>query len=77
MRHNLESITEKIAADTKELEEINQEIETYGYGKIICRGTIYPGTFIKIGAEKMAVSEPLHNTIVFLSDGEIHSSPAF
>ncbi|NLN81620.1 MAG: DUF342 domain-containing protein [Clostridiales bacterium] len=77
VRHNLESITEKIAADTKELEEINQEIETYGYGKIICRGTIYPGTFIKIGAEKMAVSEPLHNTIVFLSDGEIHSSPAF
>jgi uncharacterized protein (DUF342 family) len=77
VRRSFQRITGQIESENAELAEINKTIETYGYGRIICRGTIHPGTSIKIGSARLTVTDPLINTIVYSSEGEIFSGPAY
>ena len=61
---------------TKELEVIAEQIKQKGYGRIVCKGTIYPGTCVKIGGIRLLVSTPLTNRMLSYDDDEIIDSPA-
>ncbi|MDD4699970.1 MAG: FapA family protein [Oscillospiraceae bacterium] len=60
-----------IESAEKELVEINESIETKGYGKIICTGTVYPGTKLKIGNATMTVTAELKHEMLYNNKGEI------
>ena len=65
-----------IESDKKELDEIKESLEAKGFGKIVCAGTIFPGTAVKIGDIKMTVDEPLYNSSLYNSEGEIKKGTA-
>jgi len=56
----------------KALEEITQLIDTQGFGKIKCKGSIYPGTTIIIGSSILPISDVQNNKSVYYSEGCIH-----
>ena len=53
-----------------ELKEIAQIIKDKGYGRINCKGTIYPGTKVVMGNEILTVTDPLKNVSLFFDDEE-------
>ncbi len=55
----------------RELKEITDSIKEKGYGKIICFGTIYPGTTVKIGDFNMVVKTPIVNKKLFYTEDGI------
>ena len=55
----------------KELEIIAEKLNSRGYGRIICEGTIYPGTTVVIGPTTLNVTEKLINTSLYYSEGNI------
>ncbi len=61
----------------QELDEINDLIETRGYGRIVCTGTIYPATRISIGSSKLIVSEMIINASLYYSKGVINRGSIF
>lgn len=75
-RKSYKNISAQSENEKRELDEINTIIESNGYGKIICSGTIYNGTSVKIGSAKLAVTDPLTNVTLFNSNGEICSGSA-
>ncbi len=58
------------------LEEITESIQNHGGGKIICSGTIFPGSEIVIGSAKYEVEQPMKNTSFAFTGGEIYCGPA-
>lgn len=60
----------------RELEEIASRQFSSGYGKVICTGTVYPGTEIIIGKDKYSVDEPLQFSSFYSYKGEISLGPA-
>jgi uncharacterized protein (DUF342 family) len=63
---------EKLLRDAKgELERISDIIQDKGYGRIVCTGTIFPGTHIVIGAASLSVTDPLNNISLFYDNGAI------
>lgn len=58
-------------AAKKELEEISQSMNNKSYGKIICTGTIYPGTTVVIGKANLAITESWTNTSIYYDGDEI------
>ncbi|NLT15228.1 MAG: DUF342 domain-containing protein [Clostridiales bacterium] len=63
--------TEALENAKKELEEISNMISNRNYGKVICSGIIYPGTFVTIGPASYTVTQNMMNTSLFYRDGEI------
>lgn len=61
----------ELESGKQELISINDSIQTKGYGKVICPGTIYPGTRVTIGAAKMTVTDALTRTSLYLDEGVI------
>ncbi|MDD4726879.1 MAG: FapA family protein [Tissierellia bacterium] len=61
-------ISNTITSGKKELAEISEIIRAKGYGRIISRDTIYPGTTVKIGSRQMTVNEPLFNKSLYYTD---------
>ncbi|SHH91756.1 hypothetical protein SAMN02745823_01422 [Sporobacter termitidis DSM 10068] len=55
----------------KELEEIGSSISNKNFGKVICPGIIYPGTFVTIGSASYSVTQNLMNTSLYYHEGEI------
>lgn len=55
----------------KDLEEIAERLNTRGYGRILCEGTIYPGTTVVIGPATMNIEETLTNTSLYYREGDI------
>lgn len=54
----------------QELEEIAESIKLRGYGRVICSGTIFPGTTVKIGVHRTTVQSPLTNrSLYYTEDG--------
>lgn len=54
----------------QELSEITESIKEKGYGKIICTGTIYPGTTVKIGEFSLLIKMPIVNKkLLYTEDG--------
>jgi|GEM_PF-435619 len=70
-RYSYETNTKKLEDAKKELEEIAQSIKDRGYGRVVCTGSIYPGTKIVMGAEILSVSDTLNNTLLYFDEGTI------
>ena len=63
-------INASIIDGKQELEKITESIKSKGYGRIVCSGTIYPGTTAKIGSMKMKFSEPmLRKSLYYTEEG--------
>ncbi len=58
------------------LEETTESIQNHGGGKIICPGTIYPGTEITIGTAKYSIDHAMRNVSFGFASGEIYYAPA-
>lgn len=67
---------EQLSALKQEMVEISELIRTKGYGRVMCKDTIYPGTTVKIGMEIMAVSDPLKNAALYYDNGSIQQGAA-
>lgn len=63
-----QEITKLIQNGKEELDKITESLRTKGYGRIICTGTIHPGTTVKIGAFQMKVNEPLIGRSLYYSE---------
>ncbi len=70
------NVNTKLLNDTKkELNDIDDVISKTS-GKIVCKGTIYPGTAIVMGTANLSVTETLNNTMFYSKDGCVHTSVA-
>jgi uncharacterized protein (DUF342 family) len=58
-------------AAKKELEEIALSIKNKSFGKIVCTGTIFPGTTVVIGPASLTITEPWSYTALYLEEGSI------
>lgn len=67
-RYSYETCFSLLQSGKQELEDINESIKMRGYGKIVCSGTICPGTIVKIGRFKMDVQYPLINKSLHYTD---------
>ncbi len=63
--------TEALEGAKSELEEISNVIANKNFGKVICTGIIYPGTFVTIGSANYTVTQNLMNSSLYYRDGEI------
>jgi len=70
-RYSHRTLTENLENSRNELEEINNSLLVRNYGKIICTGIIYPGTFVTIGTATYSVTQNLINSSLYYKDGEI------
>lgn len=61
-------ISKSIENGKQELEQITESIRTKGYGRIICTGTIHPGTIVKIGSVQAKINEPLIGRTLYHSE---------
>jgi len=75
--YNYSMVESLYESESRELEQIHEKIRVKGYGRIKCARTIYPGTVIKIGPAAITITEPLHNVVLYLSDGRIHQYPMY
>jgi len=75
--YNYSMVESLYESESRELEQIHEKIRVKGYGRIKCARTIYPGTVIKIGPAAITITEPLHNVVLYLSDGMIHQYPMY
>jgi hypothetical protein len=74
--YSYKTSSELLEKGSQELEVIEEEIKKRGYGRIVCKGTIYPGTCVKIGGTRMLVSAPMSNRALSYGDDNIIDSPA-
>ncbi len=74
--YSYQTSSELLQKGTQELEMIADQIKQKGYGRIVCKGTIYPGTCVKIGGTRMLVSNSLINRVLSYGDDSIVDSPA-
>lgn len=63
--YSYKTSSELLKNGKQELEYITEAIKKRGFGRVICRGTIYPGTTVKIGDFKMMVNVPIINKSLF------------
>lgn len=54
-----------------ELSDINIAIYNKGFGRVICPGTIYPGTVVSIGSAQYNVTDNMVNASLYYRDGFI------
>lgn len=82
-QETFKNILKKQSAAREELDEVNAQLEevkkpvqSQDAGKVICRGTVYPGTEITIGPAKLILERDTRCTAFYLSEGEISTRPA-
>ncbi|NLA87506.1 MAG: DUF342 domain-containing protein, partial [Clostridiales bacterium] len=63
--------SEALEGAKTELEEISNVIANKNFGKVICTGIIYPGTFVTIGSANYTVTQNLMNSSLYYRDGEV------
>lgn len=68
---NFDTSTQLLEEAKKELKIIAQAIFNRGYGRVICAGTIFPGTKVTIGTANYSVTDALMNASLFYQDGTI------
>lgn len=54
-----------------ELEEIDKLFKTKGASRIICTGTVYPGTQVVIGKASLFVANTIDNALIYYNEGNI------
>lgn len=60
-----------------ELDEMCEYVDESACGKIVCSGTIYSGTKVYLGDEKMSIKDNLVSTTLYLKDGYISKGQIF
>lgn len=60
----------------EELEEITQSMRAKGFGRIICPGTMHPGTRVVIDNASMDLQNPMSNAMLYYADGAIQIGSA-
>ncbi len=65
-----------LRASKAELESITQSVVGRGYGRIICTGTIFPGTSVSIGPASYVVNESLVNSSLYYNEGYVNIGSA-
>lgn len=75
-QYNYDVNTEMLEKAKQELEQIAAAISNRGYGRILCTGTIYPGTTVVIGPTTLSITETLENTSLYYVEGEIRKGIA-
>jgi len=68
---NFDTGIRRLEESKKELESIAQSIHNRGYGRVICTGTIFPGTKVSIGTSNYLVSDALVNASLYYQEGTI------
>jgi uncharacterized protein (DUF342 family) len=68
--------TEALDGAKRELEEISNVVVNKNYGRVICSGIIYPGTFVTIGSASYTITQNLMNSSLYYREGEISIGPA-
>ncbi|MPM58573.1 hypothetical protein SDC9_105404 [bioreactor metagenome] len=63
--YSYESSSSLLQECKQELEDIKESVKIRGYGKVICSGTLYPGTTVKIGDSTMSIKTPIVNKMLF------------
>lgn len=76
VKYSYTASIEELAQVEGELERITERLNTRGYGRILCEGTIYPGTTVVIGPTTYNVTEQLTNTSLYYSEGNIYTGVA-
>jgi len=74
-KSSYDKCTELFTSSKEELSEIVETINSGHNGKIMCTGTIYPGTKITIGSARMLVANAMESTSLFYSQGCICQGP--
>jgi len=69
--YSYEANTELIESQRQELAEIVEAVQQRGYGRIICKGTIHPGSIISIGTAKLIVTNAIMGTTLCNSEGVV------
>ncbi len=74
----LEDVSFTYSADTgrlgetaQELEEIAQAARVRGFGRIVCKNGILPGTTVTIGKASLTITNALQNAALYYQDGDI------
>lgn len=67
-RYSYRHISKALEEGKKELEKINEVINSRELGRIICRETIYPGTMVKIGLDQIKINRPLTGRTFYYSE---------
>ncbi len=63
--------TSRLEDAKQELEEIAQAVSEKGFGRIICKNGILPGTTVTIGRAALVIANPLQNVALYYQDGDI------
>lgn len=70
-----EAMKAQLESDEQELVQIDEAMKIIGFGRIICKGTIFPGTRIKISEAVLSVTDNIVNMMLYYSEGEIKLTP--
>lgn len=54
-----------------ELDSIQKAIESKGLGRIICTGSLFPGTKVMIGQAILDIKDPIENSALYYHDGDV------
>lgn len=76
VKYSYNASVDELQKTEKELEDIAERINSRGYGRILCEGTIYPGTTVVIGPTTLNVYEQLVNTSLYYNEGNINTGVA-
>lgn len=71
VKYSYTASMDELAQIEGELERITERLNSRGYGRILCEGTIYPGTTVVIGPTTLHIEERLTNTSLYYSEGNI------
>lgn len=69
--YSYETNTARLEEIRQELENIAQAVKTRGFGRVICTGTIYPGTKLTIDKTVFFVRDTLRNATLYYKENEI------
>ena len=71
--YSYKEIDKQLITNKQELKEILQSIKEKGYGRVICKDTIYPGVTIRIGSYQIGVREESFRKSFYYRDDGIYT----
>ena len=74
--HSYEAAKTEHRSARRELDEISSSQLGKDFSRVICHGTIYPGTVVTIGNANLTVTETINNASLANKEGEIVLGPA-
>ena len=63
--------TRRVGEAKQELEAIAQAVSMKGFGRVVCKNGILPGTTVTIGRASLVITNALQNVALYYQDGDI------